>query len=168
MVANALLAAAAGYLCGLSVDQIARGLGQASLTTGRLRRFVSRGITVFDDTYNANPESMIAGLETLAREAASCKRYALLGRMGELGEHAAEGGQRVGECAARLSLQTITVGQDADLISRHAGPSALHFATQEEAAAFLIARLQAGDVVFFKGSRTAAMERVMKQVFPND
>jgi UDP-N-acetylmuramoyl-tripeptide--D-alanyl-D-alanine ligase len=88
--------------------------------------------------------------------------------MGELGEHAAEGGQRVGECAARLSLQTITAGQDADLISRHAGPTARHFATQEEAAAFLTAQLQAGDVVFFKGSRTAAMERVMKQIFPND
>lgn len=168
MVANALLAAAAGYLCGLSVDQIARGLGQASLTAGRLRRFVSRGIIVFDDTYNANPESMIAGLETLARESASGKRYAVLGRMGELGEHAVEGGQRVGECAARLALHTLTVGQDADLISRHAGPTARHFATQEEAAAFLSEHLHAGDVVFFKGSRTAAMERVMKQIFPND
>jgi UDP-N-acetylmuramoyl-tripeptide--D-alanyl-D-alanine ligase len=168
MVANALLASAAGHLCGLSAEQIARGLSGATLTSGRLRRFVSRGITVFDDTYNANPESMIAGLETLARESTNGKRYAVLGRMGELGSHAAEGGQRVGECAARLTMVTITVGDEADLISRYAGPQALHFAEREEAAAYLNEQLQAGDVVLFKGSRTAAMERVMKQIFPND
>ncbi len=168
MVANALLAAAAGHLCGLSADEIARGLSEATLSSGRLRRFVSRGITVFDDTYNANPESMIAGLETLARESTNGKRYAVLGRMGELGAHAAEGGQRVGECAARLPVITITVGDEADLISRHAGPQALHFADREKAAVYLNEHLQAGDVVLFKGSRTAAMEQVMKQIFPND
>jgi UDP-N-acetylmuramoyl-tripeptide--D-alanyl-D-alanine ligase len=168
MVANALLAAAAGHLCGLDVEQIARGLSEATLSSGRLRRFVSRGITVFDDTYNANPESMIAGLETLARESANGKRYAVLGRMGELGAHAAEGGRRVGECAARMPVITITVGDEADLISQHAGPQALHFMDRDEAAAYLNEQLQAGDVVLFKGSRTAAMEQVMKQIFPNE
>lgn len=170
MVANALLAAAAGHLCGLDAATIARGLAQASLTSGRLRRFVSGGITVFDDTYNANPESMIAGLRTLAAQpvADGARRFAVLGRMGELGEHAAEGGQRVGTCAAQLPLITITAGDEADLISRHAGSAAQHFATREEAAAYLSAELRAGDVVLFKGSRTAAMERVMKQIFPND
>jgi UDP-N-acetylmuramoyl-tripeptide--D-alanyl-D-alanine ligase len=170
MVANALLAAAAGHLCGMRCDTIATGLSAASITGGRLRRFVSRGITVFDDTYNANPESMIAGLETLARVtiADGRKRYAVLGRMGELGEHAAEGGHRVGVCAAAFPLEVVTVGEDADLISRHAGARAKHFADREPAAAYLNAQLQAGDVVLFKGSRTAAMERVMKLLFPND
>lgn len=170
MVANALLAAAAGHLCGMPCEVIAKGLNAASLTGGRLRRFVSRGITVFDDTYNANPESMIAGLETLAREtvAEGRKLYAVLGRMGELGEHAAEGGRRVGACAASLQIEVITVGDEADLISRHAGPLAKHFTDREPAAAYLNAKLQAGDVVLFKGSRTAAMEHVMKLLFPND
>lgn len=170
MVANALLAAAAGYVCGLSVEQMASGLNQATLTSGRLRRFVSRGITVFDDTYNANPESMVAGLETLAAApvSGSGKRYAVLGRMGELGMHAADGGRQVGECAQRLSLQVVTVGDEADLISRHAGSQARHFSDRDEAAAFLTQQLQADDVVLFKGSRAAAMERVMKQIFPID
>jgi UDP-N-acetylmuramoyl-tripeptide--D-alanyl-D-alanine ligase len=168
MVANALLAAAAGHLCGVSVEQIASGLGQANLNSGRLRRFVSRGITVFDDTYNANPESMIAGLETLAREHAVGRRFAVLGRMGELGEHAENGGMRVGLRAAELGLATVTVGDEADLISRHAGATAIHFACCDDAVTFLTGELRAGDVVLFKGSRAAAMERVMKQIFPND
>lgn len=170
MVANALLAAAAGSLCGISVEQIAHGLGQARLTSGRLHRFVGRGITVFDDTYNANPESMMAGLHTLAAQptAEGGRRFAVLGRMGELGEHAADGGRRVGLCAAELDLIVVTVGDEADLISMHAGPTAKHFACRDEAANFLSAELRAGDVVLFKGSRTAAMERVMKQIFPND
>lgn len=170
MVANALLAAAAGHACGMDCASIARGLDQASLTSGRLRRFVSRGITVFDDTYNANPESMMAGLQTLAAQDVpdGGRRFAVLGRMGELGVHAAEGAQRVGICAAALPIHAITVGNEADLISRHAGENARHFSERETAAAWLSHELRAGDVVLFKGSRTAAMERVMKQIFPDD
>lgn len=170
MVSNALLAAAAGHVCGMDCAAIARGLGLASLTSGRLRRFVSRGITVFDDTYNANPESMMAGLQTLAEQEVSTdgRRIAVLGRMGELGEHAAEGGQRVGACAASLPILTVTVGDEADLISSHAGDDARHFIDRESAAHWLSQELRAGDVVLFKGSRTAAMERVMKQIFPDD
>jgi UDP-N-acetylmuramoyl-tripeptide--D-alanyl-D-alanine ligase len=135
-----------------------------------LRRFVSRGITVFDDTYNANPESMIAGLRTLAAQEvpAGGRRFAVLGRMGELGEHAAEGGQRVGACAASLPIVTVTVGGEADLISLHAGGDARHFNDREAATHWLSQELRVGDVVLFKGSRTAAMERVMKQIFPED
>lgn len=168
MVANALLAAAAGHLLGVSSEKIATGLSQATLTSGRLRRFVSQGVTVFDDTYNANPESMIAGLETLAQFSVSShnKRYAVLGRMAELGDHAAEGARRVGEKAASLDLQLITAGDGADAIHQHAGPNARHFATREEAATYLQSIISPGDAVLFKGSRTSAMELVMKLVFP--
>ncbi|TAE91556.1 MAG: UDP-N-acetylmuramoyl-tripeptide--D-alanyl-D-alanine ligase [Verrucomicrobia bacterium] len=170
MVANALLAAAAGHLCGLDVAAIARGLEQASLTSGRLRRFERKGMVVIDDTYNANPESMIAALQTLAREpiADGARRFAVLGRMGELGEHAAEGGRRVGCCAQELALELVTVGDEADLISRHAGETARHYATQEQTVEALQRELRAGDVVLFKGSRSAKMEQVMNQIFPND
>lgn len=168
MVANALLAAAAGHLLGIPSEKIAIGLSQATLTSGRLRRFVSQDVTVFDDTYNANPESMIAGLETLAQFSVSPtnQRYAVLGRMAELGDHAAEGAQRVGEKAASLNLQLITAGDGAEAIHAHAGPHARHFATREEAAAYLQSIITPGDAVLFKGSRTSAMELVMKLVFP--
>jgi UDP-N-acetylmuramoyl-tripeptide--D-alanyl-D-alanine ligase len=168
MVANALLAAATGNLLGISSEKIAIGLSQATLTSGRLRRFVSQGVTVFDDTYNANPESMIAGLETLAQFSVSPtnQRYAVLGRMAELGDHAAEGAQRVGEKAASLDIQLITAGDGAEAIHAHAGPSARHFATLEEAATYLQSIITPGDAALFKGSRSSAMEIVMQLVFP--
>jgi UDP-N-acetylmuramoyl-tripeptide--D-alanyl-D-alanine ligase len=74
----------------------------------------------------------------------------------------------VGICAAALPVTTITVGDEADLISRHAGSDARHFVDREAAAIWLSQELRTGDVVLFKGSRTAAMERVMKQLFPDD
>lgn len=167
MVANALLAAAVGSLLGVAHADIAAGLREAVLTSGRLRRFIENDIVVFDDTYNANPESMLAGLETLASAAvgATGRRYAVLGRMGELGDHAEDGCRRVGQRAGDLGLNTITVGDEADAIARYAGPLAKHFSTHEQAADYLRGILVAGDVVLFKGSRTSAMERVMKQIF---
>lgn len=168
MIANALLAAAAGNLLDISIEKIAHGLSHTSLTSGRLRRFEHEGILVFDDTYNANPESMIAGLETLANTECTGKKIAVLGRMGELGTHLAEGAKRVGECAASLQLTTITVGNDADLISKFAGTSAIHFSNKDDAAAWLQTNTKQGDVILFKGSRGSTMETLMNQVFPSN
>ena len=99
MISNALLAAGAGYVLGLSLDEISAGLTNAKLTSGRLRRYLSHGLTVIDDTYNANPESVIAALETLASLPGSGRRIAALGMMAELGEHAEEAYPRIGRIA---------------------------------------------------------------------
>lgn len=170
MVANALLAAAAGHLLEVPLQNIATGLSQAVLTSGRLRRFVSRGITVFDDTYNANPESVIAGLETLAQApvAAQGSRYAVLGRLAELGEHEHDGARRIGSCIVKNGLSAVAVGEGADVISRYAGPTARHFANRSDAADHLRQTLQEGDAVLFKGSRISAMELLMKEIFPTN
>ncbi|MDA7531746.1 UDP-N-acetylmuramoyl-tripeptide--D-alanyl-D-alanine ligase, partial [Akkermansiaceae bacterium] len=114
MISNALLAAGAGYVLGLSLDEISAGLTNAKLTSGRLRRYLSHGLTVIDDTYNANPESVIAALETLASLPGSGRRIAALGMMAELGEHAVEAYPRIGRIARDLGVTLITVGDDAD------------------------------------------------------
>jgi UDP-N-acetylmuramoyl-tripeptide--D-alanyl-D-alanine ligase len=170
MVANALLAVAAADALTIPLDKIVAGLHQASLTSGRLRRFVTNQITVFDDTYNANPESIIAGLETLAQQpiAENSLHYAVLGRMAELGEHAEAAARRVGQHAAKLGITTIAVGDGAELIASSAGDRAKHFPTREAAADYLQQVIHPGDAVLFKGSRTSAMELVMKQLFPNN
>jgi UDP-N-acetylmuramoyl-tripeptide--D-alanyl-D-alanine ligase len=86
---------------------------RSSLVAG-LRRYLSHGLTVIDDTYNANPESVIAALETLAGLPGSGRRIAALGMMAELGEHAVEAYPRIGRIARDLGVTLITVGDDAD------------------------------------------------------
>ncbi len=167
MVTNALLAAAVGWKLGLASTTIAAGLNSAVLTSGRLRCFEQRGVTVIDDTYNANPESMAAAIETLAETplAVGARRIIVLGRMGELGVHAPAAHQRTGELAAAKGLTLIAVGEGAEAIAAGAG-NAPFFADFAKAAAWLTREAQAGDAVLFKGSRTATIERVMLTAFP--
>ncbi|MDQ8188702.1 UDP-N-acetylmuramoyl-tripeptide--D-alanyl-D-alanine ligase [Roseibacillus persicicus] len=169
MVTNALLAAAAGRCLGLTLGEIAEGLVATELTSGRLRSFKSRDITILDDTYNANPESMRAGLETLVERQAGPggRHFAVLGMMAEIGETAPQAHHSLGEFAAEREVQVVSVGTGAKGISQGAG-SDRHFDSREDAAQWLTQELQAGDVVLFKGSRTAAIEKVMKQIFPQD
>ncbi|GAA5494561.1 UDP-N-acetylmuramoyl-tripeptide--D-alanyl-D-alanine ligase [Rubritalea halochordaticola] len=172
MISNALLAAGAGYALGMSKEEIAKGLNSVNLTSGRLRTFDSGGVTVFDDTYNANPESMKAAIETLSevKVTPSSHRYVVLGQMAELGNHADNAHREVGELAADRGLIVLTVGDQALAISEGAaskGGEASHFNTTESAAKWLQEKCVAGDAVLFKGSRAAAMERVMHEAFPN-
>lgn len=167
MVANAALAAALGWSLGMDPEEIADALNSAQLSSGRLEPKVLAGIQFIDDTYNANPDSMIAGLRTLA-ETAAPRRFAVLGAMGELGEHAAAGHAQVGEFAAGLALDGLySVGNgDAARISdaARAGASSgevLHFPDHAACAAHLRAVLRAGDAVLLKGSRSSAMEKVL-------
>lgn len=169
MVNNALLAAAAGWFLGMAPEELAAGLSSTVLTSGRMRRFTSGGITIFDDTYNANPESMAAAIDTLAETPVrngSGRRFVVLGRMGELGTHAAEAHLKVGRLAADRGLVVVTVGEGAEGIAEGAG-NAEHFTDGSAAAAWLAGHTKPGDAVLFKASRSAAIERVMHQAFPS-
>jgi len=169
MVTNALLAAAVGWKLGLSPAEIAAGLSGATLTGGRLRRFEHQGKIVIDDTYNANPESMAAAIETLADTPVSngARRFIVLGRMGELGIHAPAAHLRTGELAAQRKLNVIAVGEGAQGIAEGAH-DAPYFFDLEEAAQWLTREVKPGDVVLFKGSRSATVERVMHAAFPRN
>jgi UDP-N-acetylmuramoyl-tripeptide--D-alanyl-D-alanine ligase len=151
----------------MTVDEIAAGLSKASTTGGRLKRFDWNGVTVIDDTYNANPESMAAAIDTLAdmplRDDAG--RFAVLGRMGELGPHAPEAHRRTGELAASRGLRVIAVGGGAEGIAAGAN-NAPHFPDLVEAGHWLSGQVKPGDAVLFKGSRTATVETVMHTAFP--
>lgn len=171
MVSNALIAAAAGHALGMNAVEIAAGLNKATLTGGRLGRYQYDGITVIDDTYNANPDSVIAAIDTLADLAVSenGNRVIALGMMGELGVHADSEHKRVGKVAAQKGLCVISVGEKAELIYRGASSvsdQAKHFNDHSEAADWLQQKCRSGDLVLLKGSRMAAMEKVMNQAFP--
>ncbi len=169
MVTNALLAAGVGWKLGVSPAEIAVGLSNARLTGGRLGRFVHEGITVIDDTYNANPESMAAAIATLAETPVNegNRRFVVLGRMGELGSFAEAAHLRTGELAIQHGLNLLAVGQGAEAIAK-GGKNAPYFEDLDEAAGWLKNEVKPGDVVLFKGSRTATVERVMNSVFPRN
>jgi UDP-N-acetylmuramoyl-tripeptide--D-alanyl-D-alanine ligase len=171
MVNNALLAAGAGVALGLTVEEIARGLENAEITAGRLKRFEADGVTVFDDTYNANPESVKAAIDVLAEQSTvnGNSKTVVLGMMAELGRFAEAMHREVGRYAAEHGVRLVTVGAEARPIAeggRELNPEGVnHFDDYDEAAAWLKAKLHAGDFVLFKGSRMAAMENVMNATF---
>ena len=169
MVTNALLAAAVGWKLGISPAEIATGLSSASLSGGRLDRYQYQGTTVIDDTYNANPESMAAAIETLADTpvANGAQRIIVLGRMGELGPHAAAAHLRTGALAAERNLTVLAVGEGSEGIAQGA-EGAPYFLDLEQAARWLTREVKPGDVVLFKGSRSATVERVMHAAFPRN
>ena len=167
MVGNAALAACMGWRQGIAPADIADALNHAKLTGGRVEPKVIDGIQFIDDSYNANPDSMIAGLRTLS-VLGKARRVAVLGRMGELGDIAQAEHRRVGEFAASLDLTAVfTVGGDeAALISDAAARTnsslqARHFPDHASCAARLREWLREGDVVLLKGSRSARMEQIL-------
>lgn len=166
MITNALLAAALGWNLGISPEEIASGLSSIELTTGRMRRITWEGITLLDDSYNANPESMEAAIETLAEMPISegGKRIIVLGKMGELGPFAEEAHLRIGKLAVDRGLVLIATGEGAEGIAK--GGDVPHFPDKEKAAQWLLENSHSGDVILFKGSRTAAIEKVLLTAFP--
>ncbi|MFZ2279563.1 MAG: UDP-N-acetylmuramoyl-tripeptide--D-alanyl-D-alanine ligase [Prosthecobacter sp.] len=165
MVGNAALAACMGWRQGIAPADIADALNQAKLTGGRVEPKVVNGIQFIDDSYNANPDSMIAGLRTLSTLGSfGSRRVAVLGRMGELGPIAEAEHRRVGEFAGSLKLDAVfsVGGNEAAWITEasKAVPSE-HFSDQASCAARLREWLREGDVVLLKGSRSARMEQVL-------
>ncbi len=166
MVGNAALAAGMGFAQGISPAEIADALRNARLTGGRMETKTVQGVLFIDDSYNANPDSMKAGLSTLASSKVTGRKVAVLGHMGELGTYAERGHREIGEWAAEMGLDALcTVGEKANGISEAARSSGLvdsqAFATHEACAAHLRQFLRAGDAVLLKGSRSAGMEKVL-------
>lgn len=173
MVSNSLLAAAAAWKSGCSLEQIAAGLASATLTRGRLACRQVGGYTIVDDTYNANPESMRAALETVAALRGHKRHFAVLGKMGELGESGIAAHADIGWHAAGLGYAAVViVGEECpETLALCAAASeripALIASTPEEAAAALRQMIEPGDALLFKGSRSAGMERTLYALFPS-
>ena len=167
MVQNALLAVAAGRTFGVALEECAIGLATAPLTKARLQIKEINGVQFLDDSYNANPDSMKAALQTLVELDADGKRVAVLGEMRELGAETQRGHEEVGEAAAAFGIDyLIGIGEMGAVISRAAKRAGLaHSETvgsTSKAAERLIDIVQAGDLVLIKGSRLAHTEDVIE------
>jgi UDP-N-acetylmuramoyl-tripeptide--D-alanyl-D-alanine ligase len=166
-VANALSAAGAALAVGMTPAAVATALSEA-LPRSRWRMEVERrpdGVTVVNDAYNANPESMRAALAALTALPGT-RRIAVLGAMGELGPGAAEEHVRLGRDAAAAGVDlVVAVGADAVGIARGAaaagrrpGEESVHVPDRASARAFLSDLLRPGDVVLVKASRAYGLE----------
>lgn len=167
---NALAAAAAALAAGASVEEIAAGLSHTPVVGGRLEALtLPGGVTVLNDAYNANPQSMRAALETLRRLAEGRRAIAVLGDMGELGPGATEFHSEVGHAAAEIGVDVvIAVGQHGTTLRDAASKGGLaenachHAEDASEAGPLLRELVREGDWVLLKGSRAMAMERVLE------
>ncbi|MDR2636733.1 MAG: UDP-N-acetylmuramoyl-tripeptide--D-alanyl-D-alanine ligase [Zoogloeaceae bacterium] len=170
---NALAAAAAaeGALAG-QVDRVAevvrRGLTSFAGVKGRLQaRPLAGGATLLDDTYNANPDSVRAGIDVLASTIG--KKLLVLGDMGEIGQSSAQFHDEIGGYAKSMGIDRLyTLGENSQQAARNFGEGARHFPTPEALVAALRKDLTANATVLVKGSRFMRMERVVELLGEKD
>ena len=169
-IINALAAAAVGVACGLEPELVARGLANYRGVPGRMsKRTLNHDITLIDDTYNANPQSMRASISSLASLKGKARAVAVLGPMGELGEDAEQAhldaGKQIFEAGTDL---LVTLGDGARGIAEGAIAAGMakhqvHCCDSHEAAVdVLTSSMREGDWVLVKGSRPAQMERIVE------
>lgn len=167
---NALAAAAAALAVGLPTAEVAAGLSTADVLSPHRMHVVERpdGVTVVDDSYNANPDSVRAALRALAVLAGRERRsIAVLGEMMELGPDARTEHEAIGLQVVRLNIGlTVVVGTGARGIAAGAvregswGEEVVVVDDVEAAAALLEHELRAGDVVLVKSSQDAGLWRL--------
>jgi UDP-N-acetylmuramoyl-tripeptide--D-alanyl-D-alanine ligase len=174
-VPNALAAATVALGYGLGIEQVAAALS-AAVPRSRWRMEITErpdGVTVINDAYNANPESVRAALDALSvlSRGRGRRSWAVLGVMGELGAGADEAHHAIGRYASELDVgRLLVVGEGARPISagasmgRGPAPQAAWVPDLNAAIEVLLRELRAGDVVLVKASRAAGLEQVAAAV----
>ncbi|CAL2061179.1 UDP-N-acetylmuramoyl-tripeptide--D-alanyl-D-alanine ligase [Streptomyces sp. TR1341] len=169
-VSNALAAAAVAHELGMSAEEIATALsGAGSLSRWRME-VTERpdGVTIVNDAYNANPESMRAALRALAAMGRGRRTWAVLGKMAELGDEALAEHDAVGRLAVRLNVSKLVAvgGIEASWLQLGAynegswGEESVHVSDAQAAIDLLRSELRPGDVVLVKASRSVGLEGV--------
>jgi UDP-N-acetylmuramoyl-tripeptide--D-alanyl-D-alanine ligase len=169
-VSNALAAAAVARELGMSVEEIATALSTAGTLSRWRMEVVDRpdGVTVVNDAYNANPDSMRAALRALAAMGRGRRTWAVLGEMAELGGESLTEHDAVGRLAVRLNVSKLVAvgGREAAWLQMGAynegswGEESVHVSDAEAAIDLLRSELRPGDVVLVKASRSVGLERV--------
>ncbi len=169
-VSNALAAAAAAMALGFTLEEIRDGLATCRPLGMRFEPVsLPGGVKAVNDTYNANPGSVRAAVETFMTLVVRGRRFVALGDMLELGAHAPEAHREMGRFMAEHGLDfLVTVGREAREAANAfnekagAGQRGRHAADHLEAAELLAREMRPGDAVLIKGSRGMGMETVLQ------
>ncbi|MCP3756489.1 UDP-N-acetylmuramoyl-tripeptide--D-alanyl-D-alanine ligase [Streptomyces sp. NPDC056773] len=182
-VSNALAAAAVAHVLGMSAQEIATALsGAGSLSRWRMEVTErADGVTIVNDAYNANPESMRAALRALAAmggagKANGGRTWAVLGPMAELGDDALAEHDAVGRLVVRLNVSKLVAvgGREASWLQLGAynegswGEESVLVSDAQAAVDLLRSELRPGDVVLVKASRSAGLERVAQALLDGE
>jgi UDP-N-acetylmuramoyl-tripeptide--D-alanyl-D-alanine ligase len=157
---NALGAAAVAYAAGATLDEIVAGLAAMRPVAGRLElKPAINGASLVDDSYNANPSSLKAGIDAFRRFSGA--RWLVLGEMKELGDSSTELHAEVGRYARQAGMQRLfALGEHSRFAVEAFGPGALWFEDIDVLIASVKQSLAPGIAVLIKGSRANRLERV--------
>lgn len=163
-VYNALAATAVGRALGLTADEIRRGIAGVRTIAGRSNVIEKDGLTIIDDCYNANPVSMRASLEVLART--DGRRIAVLGDMGELGAEERMLHRGVGEAVAACGIDVLfaagALAEEYVKAAEGSGCELHYYADADAMIAELAAYVRKGDTVLVKASHFMNFSRVVE------
>jgi UDP-N-acetylmuramoyl-tripeptide--D-alanyl-D-alanine ligase len=168
---NALAAMATSWSLGVAPDDIRQGLMNAKLLANRFEVSEYGGVTIINDSYNANPRSMKEALKTLAGYKCKGRRFFIVGEMLELGDLAESAHKALGVDVAKYSIDyLVTVGELSVHVAKSAVASGMdkkNTATasgHECAVAFIKKHSRPGDCLLVKGSRGSKMEEVVSSL----
>ena len=166
-VLNALAAASAALALGIDLENIKAGLESMKSVPGRLQPLVGRlGNIIIDDTYNANADSLKAGLDVLAL--CPGEHWVVLGAFGELGQESAKIHEEIGELiSSKGVVRLLAIGPDAKNSVRVFGKGATFFDSQNDLIGALNTELKGNETILVKGSRVQQMEKVVASLVDN-
>lgn len=163
---NFCCAALLAHMCGLGWEEIARGVGELALPGRRFERVEKRGVTLFNDTYNACERSVVSALDSLPQPKEGGKRIALLGSMGELGEFARGCHERVARHALDRVDLLLCYGEGClpmAQIWQAAGREVAQAQDRGALLSLLRSQTQEGDVVLVKGANAHKLWTVVEE-----
>jgi len=160
-VRNALAAIACTYAAGIALEKIKLGLDTFAPVSGRLQKKAAvNGAVVIDDTYNANPDSVRAAIDVLAK--APAPRVLVLGDMGEVGTQGPQFHEEIGAYAEQQGIEQVLV--TGELAVHMRGPAIRHFEQFDALLSAVDAAATSNATVLIKGSRFMKMERVVQHL----
>lgn len=171
-VMAALFAVATGLEHGMNLVDIATALREFHPPAGRTNLIPGiKHTLIVDDSYNSSPKACKSALEILSQVKSAGRRVAVLGDMAELGQFTQDAHEDVGRVVAELKIDyLVTVGPKANFIADAAVQAGMDeravvkFSKPEEAGTFVQSEMKKGDIILVKGSQSARMEKVVKEI----
>jgi UDP-N-acetylmuramoyl-tripeptide--D-alanyl-D-alanine ligase len=170
-VVNGLAAASVGLFFGVNSTKIKKALKQFKPTSSKRMEVIKKnGLTIINDAYNSNPDSVKMGLETIKEFNTKGKKYAVLSDMLELGRVSKKEHSYIGSTAAKLKLENLlTTGPESINTNKSAKAikNNLYFEKKMDLIDYLKNNVKKNDVIYVKGSRGMKMEEVVENLIQN-